>query len=138
MKNFFSLLSLTVTVALLSFSAQANDAAAGSSEMNVQSPESTLYITISGESVRSVDDIHNLFIKALGLGAGYSKTFESLQAELVKFKSQRFQVAIAHGGLLSLNIGAEAHDKLLDVLNNAQEKNLDNFGYPNMMVYYWQ
>lgn len=138
MKNIFSILTLTLTVALLSFSAQANSAAETSSAVEIQDTDSTLYIAILGKNVRSVEDIHTLFIKALGLSADYSKTFEGLQAELLKFKSKRFQVTVYDGAHLSLNIGEQAHDKLLEVLNTAQDKNLDSSGYPNLMIYYWQ
>lgn len=138
MKNIFSVLSLILTISMLSFGVQAGEASVEPSDIEIQNTDSVLYISIQGDKIQSVDDIHKLFIKALNLPASYSKTFEGLQAELIKYKAKSFQVTVVKGGYLGLSIGQENHDKLLEVLNNAQEKNLDQSGYPYLMVYYWQ
>lgn len=140
MKSFFLAIIATV-MAVFSVSTTALALESTDDEIPaIYDTDSTLYISIFGDKIKSVDQIHELFIKALGLPKEYKKTFADLEVYLSnpKFTPKNVHITIYSAGIMSYVIGEKEHDALLEALNNAQDKNFDKDGFKNLTVFYWQ
>jgi hypothetical protein len=103
--------------------------------------EDTLYISIYGDQVSSMDDIHNLFIKALNFPASYVKTFKDLETHLSNpiYAVKKIDITIYSGGSLrtSERLGEQTLETLLEVLNNAENNNRTKEQLKNIQLFYW-
>lgn len=137
MKFLFSL--LLISLVTFSLSSQAQEISY-EKEPAIYDTESTLYISIYGDQIKSTAEIHDLFIKALGFPSSYQKTFSDLEIYLSnpQYTPKQVHITIYSGGLLGYNVGEKAQQDLLEALNNAYEKNYDKDGFKNLTIFYWQ
>lgn len=82
-----------------------------------------IILTIDGNDVQSLQQLHQIFAKALKLPATYGKNFDALYDVLTDetLVSKRLDIGVIGGEALKQNIGAKNVQKLIDVLNDAYE-----------------
>lgn len=139
MKSFLSILVSLMAVFSISTPALAQESTDDVIPA-IYDTDSVRYISIFGNKIKSVEDIHSLFIKALGLPKEYKKTFADLEVYLSnpQYTPKNVHITIYSAGLLMSAIGEKEHDALLEALNNAQDKNFDKDGFKNLSILYWQ
>lgn len=139
MKSFLAIIAAVVTVFSFSITALAQQNTDGDIPA-IYETETDLYISIKGDKIKSTQEIHAIFQKALSFPAEYKMTFADLETYLSnpKYTPKQVHITIYSGGILSYVIGEKDSEALLDVLNNAQEKNYDKDGFKNLTIFYWQ
>lgn len=139
MKSFLAIIATVATVFSFSTTALA--------QQNVDEPipaiyetETELYISIKGDKIKSTQEIHAIFQKALSFPVEYKMTFADLETYLSnsKYTPKPVHITIYSGGILGYVIGEKNTEALLEALNNAQDKNYDKDGFKNLTVFYWQ
>lgn len=139
MKSFLAIIAAVATVFSFSITALAQQDTDGSIPA-IYDTETALYISIMGDKIKSTQEIHAIFQKALSFPAEYKMTFADLEVYLSnpKYTPKQVHITIYSGGILSYVIGEKDTEALLEALNNAQDKNLDKYGLKNLSILYWQ
>lgn len=102
--------------------------------------DQTVYISIRAHEIGSMEDIHNLISQALHFPKWYGKNLDALEellADPAYAQKKKVDITIYGGGALAQKLGAEKMQSLLDVLNDCQEKNLDEYGLQRVSIMYW-
>ncbi|AZZ37088.1 hypothetical protein CIK05_09880 [Bdellovibrio sp. qaytius] len=141
MKNIIALLSILVIFASINAQAQYTFDAEPAPEQFIISGgtiteyQSTVIFTISGYEIESLEHLNSYLAQALRLPANYPTTFEALLEALTNSSivARRIDVGIIGGEHLKQTIGEENHDRLLEVLNKAQDADP-----MHLSLIYWQ
>lgn len=121
MKMFIGLLFCTLTL----FSASANAEIYAQCDSSIHQDDQIISINICGSQIEGVEEIHDMFIKALSLPTYYGRNFDALYDILTDTTvvPQSIEIKILEGNVLAANLGEATLSSLLSVLEDAQEAN---------------
>ncbi|WP_415063099.1 barstar family protein [Bdellovibrio sp.] len=97
--------------------------------------EEVVMLMIDGSAIESTKHLHEIFAEALKLPTSYGKNLDALFDVLTDqtLISKKIDITIRNGSALTVTLGEDTVDALLEVLNSAQEAD------PNhMSLMYWQ
>ncbi|MCK6598773.1 MAG: hypothetical protein L6Q37_10450 [Bdellovibrionaceae bacterium] len=98
-----------------------------------------IYISIEGNKVSNTEQIFDCISKSLHFENTADKSLESLKEQLSnsKYTSKETHITIHHGNSIYQRLGQAKWQKLLNVLNSAEEENVNSMGLKNIFIMYW-
>ncbi|MCM2350492.1 MAG: barstar family protein [Bacteriovoracaceae bacterium] len=121
MKMLIGLLFCSFTL----YSVPANAKVYAQCDSSIHQDDQIISINICGSHVESVEEIHDIFVKALNLPTYYGRNFDALYDILTDTTvvSQSIEIKILEGNVLEAKLGESTLGSLLSVLEDAQEEN---------------
>lgn len=119
MKMFIALLYCSLTL----FSVSANAKVYTQCGSSIHQDNQIISINICGSQIEAMEEVHEIFIKALNLPTYYGRNFDALYDILTDttIVPQSIEIKILEGNVLAAKFGDEVLGSLLSVLKDAQE-----------------